>query len=443
MSTHTGDKTQTRRAPVSNYYRFSIFNVVSLMFLAGNIITLYALRFNASTIVIGLISASYQANLVFTLLGRVVVPRIGAVRTWGYGWILRYVCMLPVLLTQIPSVRARPNVVLLIVVLCAWCFSLAKGIGITGTKPVVGELAPHGQLGKIISTHHLIINLGMIVTGLVVAFALGAESPIGRYGILLSLGVASGLMAAVFILRLPEPRGASAGYAAPFLQGIRRAMAPGPFRKFSAAVFGAGFSVAMVQAFLVVFLKVTYGYSDSAVVFFAVAGSVGGMVMALISRAVADKIGSKILFFVYSNVIVVVCVAVALAPPLPGALRYIFPAAIYFLSTMGQFGIFNTTEVYFYSVTAAEHRLDLGIIAGLAKGVAGLLGSFLGGLFLASLQAHGGVGSTMPFRVYFIVAASVMIVALVQIVRLSDAGAPSMRQTLETLLTRREGQPRR
>lgn len=82
---------------VTNYYRFSVFNVISFTFLAGNVIVLYALRFHASTVVVGLIGASYQVNMLFTLFGRYVVPRVGPVRTFGLAWIVRYIFMLPVL----------------------------------------------------------------------------------------------------------------------------------------------------------------------------------------------------------------------------------------------------------------------------------------------------------------------------------------------------------
>ena len=103
----TDPPSQTRQhRGVSDYYRFSAFNVISFTFLAGNIIVLYALRFEASTVLIGLIGASYQVNLLFTLLGRYVVQRAGAVRTFGYAWITRYIFMLPLLLTQLPSVRS-------------------------------------------------------------------------------------------------------------------------------------------------------------------------------------------------------------------------------------------------------------------------------------------------------------------------------------------------
>ncbi|MFW5814865.1 MAG: hypothetical protein ACOC6J_11380 [Spirochaetota bacterium] len=41
----------SRRRAMADYYRFSIFNVISFSFLAGNIIVLYALRLGAINVV--------------------------------------------------------------------------------------------------------------------------------------------------------------------------------------------------------------------------------------------------------------------------------------------------------------------------------------------------------------------------------------------------------
>jgi len=419
-----------RHQAVANYYRTGIFNVVSFTFLAGNIVILYALRFGAGTVVIGLIAASYQFYLMFTLLGRYIVPKIGAVKTYGFGWIARYVFMVPLLLTQISSLRSNPTAVVIISVICAFGFNVAKGIGLAGTRPILGELAPPGERGKVISTYQLIFNVGGIIAGIVAAATLGADAPLSRYGILMSIGIFAGILASYFILRLPEPQDAALGYHAPLLEGIRIAAGFPPFRRFVGAVFTAGFSTAMVYAFLIVFFKEVYGFSDGSVAFFAVAGPVGGSVMALVNRSVSDRIGSKSLIFAYSGIILLVCVALGFAPPLKHVFRFVFPPAVFFLYVMGHLGVLTSNLVYFYTVAAAENRLNLGIVASLSGGVAGLLGGTLGGLFLSALKRQHPLGSSLPFSIYFGVAGVVMIVALVQIFRMSDAGAPSMRQSL-------------
>lgn len=424
-------------AAVSNYYRFSVLNIISFSLLAGNIIILYALRFDAGTVVVGLISAAGPVNLLFTLLGRRVVARHGAVRTYGIAWITRYLLMTPVLLTLIPAIRERPPAALAIIVICAYGFSIAKGIGIAGTRPVVGEIAPANELGKVISTQHLIFNAGGVVAGIVIALVLGADSPLRRYGVLLAIGVAAGFGAASFILRLPEPQAAATGFSRRFVDGVRSAFEQASFRRYLGALFLSGLGVAMAHAFLVMFFKQAYSHADGSIVFFTVCGSVGGSVMALVSRRVADRVGGKALFLFFCALIAAVSLVVALLPPLGGVFRYVVPALVFFFFTMGQFGVFTSTEVYFYAVTDAELRLDLGIVAGLARGGAGLAGGLLGGVLLSWIQAGYPTNSTVPFSIYFFIAAGVMVGAAIQVSRLSDAGAPPIGGKLARMIRRR------
>lgn len=428
----------TRRRAMADYYRFSVFNVISFSFLAGNIIILYALRLGANSVFVGLIAASYQVTFVFSLIGRRIIGRVGAVRLFGYFWLVRYVLMVPVVLTALPAIRERTGLVLAVVTLCAFGFNISKGIGITATKPIVGEIPRQRERGTFLSNQHLITNLGAVVTGTVMALVLGQESPIGRYAILLSVGIVAGMGASYFILRLPEPKGAEAGFGAKFGEGFRAAFAPGPFRRLNSINVVAVFVVSMIHAFLIVYFKRVYGYSDGSVVFFTVAGSAGGAVMASITRGVMDRVGAKPLLFIFVGLIVLVAVPIAISPPLEGFWLGAFPALVFFFFVMGQFGIMNAADNYFFSVTAAEDRLDLGIVFGLGTGIAGSLGSFAGGVLLSGLEGFFRESLALAFGVYFAIAALIMLVALVRIRGLPDLDAYPIPDALGMLFSPRD-----
>jgi HEAT repeat protein len=432
-------KAQTsRRRATADYYRFSIFNVISFSFLAGNIIVLYALRLGADSVLVGLIAASYQVTFVFSLIGRKLIGRVGAVKLFGYFWLIRYAFMVPVVLTALPAIRDRSGLVLAIVTLGAFGFNVSKGIGITATKPIVGEIPRQRERGAFLSNQHLITNLGAVVTGTVMAVVLGQDAPLGRYAILLTVGIVAGLFAAYFILRLPEPKDAEAGFGAKFGPGLRAALAPGAFRRLSSVNVFTVFAVAMIQAFLIVYFKRVYGYSDGNVVFFTVAGSLGGAVMAIITRGVMDRVGAKPLLFAFTGVIVLVAVPIIVSPPLSGFWRAAFPALIFFFFVMGHFGIMNSADNYFFAITAAEHRLDLGIVFGLGTGIAGSLGSFVGGLLLSGLEGVFAGSLPAAFGVYFAVAAVILIIPLLRIRGLPDLDAFPIPDALGLLFSPRD-----
>jgi MFS family permease len=428
----------SRRRAMANYYRFSIFNVISFTFLAGNIIVLYSLRLGAGTVLVGLIAASYQVPFLFSLIGRRLIGRVGAVKLFGSFWFLRALLMLPVVLTALPVIREHTGLVLAIVSVCAFGFNIAKGVGITGTKPIVGEIPPQRERGAFLSNHHLIIHTGAIVAGLATAVLLGQDAPIWRYALLLSIGTFAGFTASYFILRLPEPRQAGAGFSIGFSKGLRTAFAPGPFRRLNAMNFIVMFGVSMVNAFLIVYLKRVYGYADGSVVYFTAAGSAGGAVMALLSRAVVDRVGAKPLLFAFVVLLVAVLVPVIVAPDVAGVWVWLFPALIYFFFVMGQFGVINAADNYFFSITEAEDRLNLGVIFGLGSGIAGAAGSFLGGLLLSALQRLSPESLSFPFSLYFAAAALVMLTAVFFTVALPDLAAYRITDALGMLFSPRD-----
>ncbi|MFW6247985.1 MAG: MFS transporter [bacterium] len=428
----------SRRRAMADYYRFSLFNVISFSFLAGNIMVLYALRLGAGSILVGLIAASYQITFVFSLIGRRLIRRFGAVRLFGYFWIVRYLLMVPVVFTSLPALRDRTGLVLAVVTLCAFGFNISKGIGITATKPIVGEIPRRRERGTFLSNQHLITNLGAVATGTVMALVLGQDSPLWRYSLLLSVGILAGFGAAAFILRLPEPREAETGFGARFSEGLKVAFAPGPFRRLSVVNVFAVFVVSMVQAFLIVYFKRVYGYSDGTVVFFTVAGSLGGAVMATITRSVIDRVGAKPLLFAFLALLLLVLVPLIVSPAISGIWLGAFPALVFFFFVMSHFGIMNTADNYFFSITAAEHRLDLGIVFGVGTGIAGALGSFVGGIVLSLLEGVFTESLAHAFGAYFALAAAIMLVPLIRVRSLPDLDAYPIPDALGMLFSPRD-----
>ena len=430
--------TTFRRRAMANYYRFGIFNVISFTFLAGNIIVLYALRLGAGTVLVGLIAASYQVPFLFSLIGKRLIERIGAVKLFGSFWLVRYLMMLPVIATALPAIREKTGLVLGIVTLCAFGFNIAKGIGITGTKPIVGEIPPHRERGAFLSNNHLIVQLGGIAASVVLAILLGADAPIGRYALLLSIGAIAGLFAALYILRLPEPTEAVAGFSIGLGDGMKTAFAPGPFRRLNTVNVIAVFGISMASAFLIVFFKTAYGYSDQAAVFFTAAGSAGGAAMAFISRSFIDRLGAKPLLFAFASLLVAVFVPIIISPELSGVWVWLFPSLVFFFFIMGQFGVMNAADNYFFSITEAEDRLNLSIIFGLGSGIAAASGSFLGGVILNTFQRLFPDNVWLPYSLFFAIAGVVLIPAIALIVTLPDLAAYRIPDALGMLFSPRD-----
>lgn len=422
---------------MGTYYRFMAFNVVSFSFLAGNIIILYALRLGASNALVGAIAASYQLTFLFTLIGRRIVHRVGAVKLFGRFWAIRYVLMVPVIFTTLPALNRNAGIALTVVAVAALLFNAAKGIGLTAMRPIVGELPPPRERGAFLSSVQLIVQIAAIATGLIMAAVLGEDQPLSRYSLLISLGVLAGFFAAYHIMKLPEPAGAAEGFSRDFRSGVAGSLKPGPFRRLTFINSGMTFVIALAAAFLIVYFKRVYAFADGSIVLFTVAGNVGAMLMAILSRSLLDRIGAKALLFTFGSLITLVLLPVILSPQTSGGWRWVFPILVYFFFMMGQFGVLNTVDAFFFSITDPKDRLDRGIVFGLSTGIAGSAGGLIGGAVLSGLEAL--IPSLQgAFAAFFAVAAVVVAVATAAVIGLPDVASISMQDALGALVSPRD-----
>lgn len=132
-------------------YVFSALNQLSFSLLSGSIITLYALRLGASGTVIGALNAFGFLTFFFMPLGRALISKWRIIDAFAWGWILRYVLMVPVLFTPLLVARSRPDVALGLVVAAVAGFNVFRGIGLIGNNPVLAMLGGDRDRGARVS----------------------------------------------------------------------------------------------------------------------------------------------------------------------------------------------------------------------------------------------------------------------------------------------------
>jgi len=76
---------------------FNLFNSFSFVFVSGSIITLFALRMGASTSIIGLLNALVYITFFMLPLGKRMVRHASIIKVFGWGWVIRYIALLPIL----------------------------------------------------------------------------------------------------------------------------------------------------------------------------------------------------------------------------------------------------------------------------------------------------------------------------------------------------------
>ncbi len=416
---------------------FTLFNVVSFNFVSGNIITLYALRLGAGSFLVGALASFVPLARLLPLVGRLMVPRFGITRLMGVFWFVRYLVMAPVLFAPLFAGSGNPGTALILCIVGVLGFNIARGIAITGYNPVLGGITTGRDRGSYIAKNQVVVHSTSILTGIITALLLGEESPLFIYTIILALGMASGIVASQFVFRLPEPPRTRRAVRSGLVAGVKRSLGRKSVRKFYLVLFLTFLGLAMIQPFLIVFMRLVYGQGDNSVVYLTVIGSVGAIATAFLIGFMVDRIGAKPLYFVFAGLVAIPLVPLMVSPPLMGVGLWLYAGGIFFLFMMGQAGLGNAAHTYFFALIGPEERLNLGILYSMTTGLAGTLGSLLGGTLLAQLQrSRLAVGEV--FTIYFGILSALYMVVLFLAAGLEKLGAYGIRDALTFLLSPRD-----
>ena len=424
------------RVAQRSFTLFSFLNVISFQLLTGNIIALYALRLGANDLLVGVLYSFIPLGQLLPLAGRAVVRRLGTVRTMGTFWIIRYILMTPILLAPLFA-RDQSAASIWLIAISVVGFNLARGIAITGHNAIIGTITTEAERGSFLARNQLVMHFAAIGTGVSIGLLLQEQSPLILYSVLLGAGIAVGFASTRVIFRFPEPP--APVRAGGFLGSVGRALRRPEFPRFVLLLGVNSFVGSMVLPFLVVYVKRVHGLGDNATMLLAAVGSVGAIAMALVSGFVIDRVGAKPLMSVFTTILAITAVLVAVAPPLgnPTAV-WIYLGTVFFFATFGANGVGSAHSVYYFSLTPPEERLNLGIFSFLVTGIPATLGSLAGGLTLDRLASIGSLGTADVYRLYYGAVVAAYIGLLMLTARLEQLGAYKVHDLLSIFVSPRD-----
>ena len=360
------------RAAQRNFTLFSFLNVVSFHLLTGNLIALYALRLGAGDLLVGVLYSFIPLGQLVPLLGRLIVRRLGTVRTMGIFWIARYALMSPILLAPLFANNSAPVSIWLIAASVVG-FNLARGVAITGHNAIVGAITTETERGSFLSRNQLVIHTAGIGAGLAIGLLLQEESPLFVYSLLMAAGIVIGLSSTRLVFRFPEPP--APDRAGGFLASLRRTLPRPGVPRFLTLLAVHSFAVSMVMPFLVVYAKRAHGLGDNTAMLLGAVGGAGAIAMALVSAFVIDRVGAKPLISLFTATLAVTTVMLAVAPPLGSVTAvWVYLGVVFFFATFGAAGATSANSVYYFNLTPSADRLNLGILYFLVVGHPGVAG---------------------------------------------------------------------
>ena len=417
--------------------RYIFLNVISVVLLSGNIITLFAIRLGAGSILIGVLSAISYASYVAIFLGRHLAPKLGVVRLMGRYWLIRYFAMVPILAAPLFAMNNMHFISFALIIVSVAGFSICRGIAIPGYNPIIGEITSAEERGSFLARLQAINHTVTLLLGIAMALVLGRNAPVIMYDLFITIGIFSGISATAVFFRLPEMMKTTKRISEGMLSSFRAALRRPAFRKFTVVHFLVYFSTFMVSPFLILYLKDVYLQPDNLIIFYTVFGSLGGVIISLVSGFLIDRIGAKPLYFLFIGVITLSLVPLILSPTLDSTEAALFAIFIFFFHSFGSLGVVTTGQTYFFNAVIPEERLNLGALYYLIEGLGGGLGALAGGIILdwcKSVSASAKSGYTL----YFILPAMLFIALVFIASRMERLGAYSIADTLSIIFSPRD-----
>lgn len=445
-----------RRRGRRTYLWFEGVNTVSYVYVAGNLLTLLALRIGANGTLVGVLAAFAYVSYLFMPLAKGLVPSWGLVRTFGRSWFARYGFGALLILVPWLGSLGWETAALGILLTSNLLFHVFRGMGMVSLSPLSHALSAGKDRGEFLSRKTMLISLATIGAGLVLALFLGPGASWGVWGAFIGAGTVLGMVSSILILRIPEPRGGREGASTPFLVDLRAAWARAPFRRFIIAYGALMLSTSLARPFFLVYARQSLGFDDGTVLLLGVVGSIGAIAMGQLSRVAMDRLGAKPLLLVFSGAFLMSCLVLTVFPRLGGIAGLAFMAAMFFVSSLGAGGCDNASQAYFFGVVDSRRQLNMGLLFYLVTGGAGALGSGLGGMLLdlagpalsgpvkgilagyPVLQALAGTGDDLHWRIFFLISALAVLPALALATRLAPLGARDVREALTAIINPRE-----
>ncbi|MCL2006831.1 MAG: MFS transporter [Treponema sp.] len=419
---------------------FSVFNALSWQFLTGNVVALFALRMGASPTYIGVLSAVLYLAFFFLPLGRALTNRISMVKIFSYAWGGRSLGMIPLLFVPIIFAAGHQDLALLITLLGVAAFHIIRGLGMIANNPVLSHLSKGPDQGSYLTQIQVLQSAVVMFAGFIIAMLLGRDPPLFLYTIIIAVGIITGIISGVIVNKIPEPEAQETGKGKNLIEVIKETMEQPSLRRFIIIVLLVALVSGVSRTFLVVYAREVFDQSDGMVALFAVFGGLGHLMIGLFIKFLVDRVGAKPLF--------TICVIISLLSMIP---VLFFPASqsdnlttvilflsfLFFMLSFGWLGSEGIMQTYFMAMVPVEKMTDMGMIYFFSFGIAGVVGSLFGGVFLDVVVAISGSYYT-SFRILFLILIIITGITLIPMRKMVSLGALPFISALGVLFSFRE-----
>ena len=382
--------------------RFATLNGITVALLMDSMLILYAIRNGLGDSALAALASFIHLTMPLMLVGKALIARVGAAKTWGLGWVLRNVSALIMILAPFVPVAAPQYWRTAVILLGAFGFAAFRAVGLVGNSPLIGEITTMQDRGRFISGNWVRATITQMVTLVAVILILQGTTATWVFQMVIGIGAAIGIYIGWVLTRVPESDVPRLSARQSLGEVLRRVWRNRRMRKTLFAWAGSFAAFTMVIPFALITVKNGYGLSDYQALGLTLVTIAGGTLASIVNGSVADRVGPRPLLIIYVAILAVIAVYWAFAP---GAFMVAPTILAFFLAGFSKFGLLVVTNHYFLNIAEGTDRVGSSMIMRIVSGaVAGFIGAVAGGGILGIL--HGlGVEGMAVYRTYFRIAA--------------------------------------
>lgn len=411
--------------------RFATLNGISVALLMDSMLVLYAIRNGVSDSGVAVLVSFIHLTMPLMFVGKTLIVRIGAARTWGMGWVLRNASALIMVLAPFVPADApqfwRSGVVLA----GGFGFAAFRSVGLVGNSPIIGEITRGYDRGQFLSGNWTRATTTQLLALVVVIVILQRAPHTWVFQMVIGLAAVLGMYVGWVLSRVPETDVPRISAQKPLSEILSRVWHIHRMRKTLYAWASGIAAFTMVLPFAMVTLKNGYRLSDYEALSFTLVMLSGGIISSLVNGIIADRVGPRPLMIIYISILLLLALFWSFAP----ANFMIVPTILaFFLAGYSKFGLIVVINHYFLSVVEGTDRVGSSMVMRMVSGaVAGLIGAVIGGGILGLLHSMG-ISGIDTYRIYFRVAAAVLCILVPLVMRLDRLDEWPVRKAVVLLL---------
>lgn len=189
--------------PPRQFLVFSALNLFTWFSIGGPVMVLFARHIDMPASWIGVLNSFLQLATLLVIVTIPLVLRLGSKRLLLITWSLQSVAASLLFLVPWALKVYGPHVGWCVMLAAVLGFCLVRATGIGGWFPLIHDVVPKGEQGAFFSTEMALLQGCTVTATLVQAFVLGGEPTTGRFLFINGFGIASGVVSALWLRRIP------------------------------------------------------------------------------------------------------------------------------------------------------------------------------------------------------------------------------------------------